>query len=93
MANKRTRADILREIADLEDELARMDQDYLNVKRDIPKLNSEETIDRINVLRRKLVTNRDYNAVNLRAYEYHIVSDVELDFERIVREGIKGILL
>lgn len=93
MTKKRTRGDILREIAKLEDELDAMDNDYVRRWCGEAQLDSECTINRINTLRKELVGCHRNEPVNMKAYEYHIVSDVELDLEKIVREGIKGIIL
>lgn len=91
MAKKRTRADILREIADLEDELRCTGCDLKERKNKGVKLEYEFIEDKILDLH-KTIAGIPMNS-NMKAYEYHIISNVELDLEQILREGIKGILL
>lgn len=87
----RTRADILRDIADLEDELAVMDG-YLNARYcGVPTLNYENKEKELYKMRRQLANIPAGS--NVRAYEYHIISNTELDLDRILMEGIKGIRL
>lgn len=97
MAKERTRADILREIADLEDELREHDRYYcdcqLRERRNITKLGYEFSQDKIFDLQKKLAGVRKNDCANMKAYEYHVVSDTELDFDKILLYGIKGIAL
>ena len=87
----RTRAEILRDIEVLRDELAVMDG-YLDHRYcGKPTLNYERGEERLYKLRRQLA-NIPENS-NVRAYEYHIISNVELDLNAILTEGIRGIKL
>lgn len=87
----RTRADILRDIAELEDELAVMDG-YLNTRScGVPTLNYESKERELYKMRRQLANIPAGS--NVQAYEYHIISNTELDLDRILIEGIRGIKL
>ena len=87
----RTRADILRDIAALEDELMEMDGHLDCRYYGVPTLNYERKEKELYKMRRQLANIPERS--NVRAYEYHIISNTELDFDKILVEGIRGIIL